>query len=217
MNLTVQTATLATSLLAAMLLKAGSANPPSTADTQRASEAWAASLAAESSGNHEEALKHTAAWKQAGGDLYMATLRSAWLHCQKQDYPKAALLYSQAAAQQPAAITPLLGLLTAAQGMNESAKIIAAAERVLRVEPSHYRALMAAAGGHYAAGDYRRARSAYARALASYPEDNDALSGLSWSALYLGDKREAQRGFERIAMTAPAYPWVQDGLAICAR
>ena len=218
MNLTLQTATVATSLMAAMLLKAGIAAAPSTAvDTRKASQAWAASLTAEQSSDYAEALKQTAAWHQAGGDLFGATLRIAWLHFLKQDYAKAATFYAQAATQQPTAINPLLGLLATAQAMNDGPKILAAAEKVLRVEPTNYRALMAAAGAQFAAADYRKARSCYGRVLSSYPEDTDALSGAAWSAYYLGDRVAAQRGFERIAMVSPDYPYVQDGLSLCAR
>lgn len=216
MNLTLQTATIASSLFAAMLLKAGNASP-SPSDTRKASGAWAASISAEQSADYTEALKQTIAWRQAGGDLYVTTLRTAWLHYLSGEYTKAAGFYAQASTQQPTAITPHLGLLATAQAMNDSAKIQAAAERVLRIEPTNYKALMAVAGVNFAAADYRKARGAYARVLGSYPEDNDALSGAAWSAFYLGDKREAQRGFERIAMVSPDYPWVQDGLAMCAR
>lgn len=218
MNLTLQTATVATSLVAALLLKAGSAaTPTTTVDTHKASQAWSASLTAEQASDYTEALKQTALWYQAGGDGFAANLRSAWLHYLKQDYSKAATFYVQAATQQPTAITPLLGLLATAQAMNEGAKIQAAAEKVLRVEPTNYKALMAAAGAQFAAADYRKARSGYSRVLTYYPEDTDALSGVAWSAYYLGDRVAAQRGFERIAMVSPDYPFVQDGLALCAR
>ena len=60
MNLTLQTATIAASLFAAMLLKAGSASP-SASDTRKASDAWAASISAEQSSNYTEALKQTIA------------------------------------------------------------------------------------------------------------------------------------------------------------
>jgi tetratricopeptide (TPR) repeat protein len=218
MNLTLQTATIATSLFAALLIKAGSANPTgSTAESRKAGESWAASLAAEQSGDYREALYHTGAWRQAGGDTYVALLRTAWLHHLQQDHAKAAGFYAQASSQRPSALTPLLGLLNTAQAMNDGAKIQAAAERILRVEPTNYRALMAAASAQFAAADYRRARSTYTRVLSVYPEDNDALSGVAWSAFYLGDKSSAQRGFQQIATISPDYPFVQDGLALCAR
>lgn len=217
MNLTLQTATVATSLFAALLLKAGSAAPTSGPDIRKAAEAWAASISAEQSSGFAEALKQTIAWRQAGGDLYVTTLRTAWLHYLSQDYTKAAGFYSQASSQQPTALTPLLGLLATAQAMNDGAKVATAAERLLRVEPTNYKALMALAGVQFSAGDYRRSRSAYTRVLGSYPEDNDALSGAAWSALYLGDRSAAQKGFERIAMTSPDYPHVQDGLAMCSK
>jgi cytochrome c-type biogenesis protein CcmH/NrfG len=213
MNLTLQTASIATSLIAAVMLKAGSSHPASTVDTRRASEAWAASVNAEQSSDYAEALKQTTAWSQAGGDRYVTLLRTAWLKYKSQDYPNAAAYYAQASGLQPTALTPLLGLLATAQSMNDNARIQTSAERVLRVEPTNYKALMALAGAQFATAEYRKARSSYARVLGIYPEDNDAISGVSWSALYLGEKHEAQRGFERIASVSPSYPNVQDGLA----
>ena len=217
MNLTLQTATVATSLFAALLLKAGSTTPAPGVDTHMASQAWAASLSAEQSADYAEALKQAVRWRQAGGDLYVSLLRTAWLHYKSQDYTKAAGFYAQASGQQPTALTPLLGLLATAQALNDGAKILSAAERVLRVEPTNYKALMAVAGAQFAAADYRKSCSAYGRVLGIYPEDNDALSGAAWSALYVGEKREAQKAFERIATVSPACPYVQDGLALCQR
>ena len=101
--------------------------------------------------------------------------------------------------------------------MNDSAKILSACELVLRVEPTNYKALMAVAGTQFATADYRRARGAYGRVLGIYPEDTDALSGAAWSSLYLGEKRDAQKIFERISTVSPDYPHVQDGLAMSQR
>jgi tetratricopeptide (TPR) repeat protein len=217
MNLTLQTAVIAASLFAAFLFKAGSANPTSNVDARKASEAWAASISAEQSGDYAEALKKTALWNQAGGDLYLSLVRKAWLNFQSRDFAKAATSYAQASSQQPTALTPLLGLLATAQAMNDPAKVLAASERILRIEPTNYKALMAVANAQFVAGDYRRSRSAYNRVRGIYPEDNDALSGSAWSALYVGDRHDAQRIFERIATVSPAYPYVQEGLAICQR
>lgn len=217
MNITLQTATIGASLFAAVLLKAGNPSPATVQESRKAAEIWTASTTAEQSGDYTGALKQTAAWRQAGGDLYVATLRSAWLYYRSGDYAKAVEFYHMATTQQPAALTPVLGLLATAQAMNDGAKIQAAAERVLKLEPANYKALMALAGYCYATGDYRKSRGCYLRVLGSYPEDTDALSGAAWCAFQLGDRREAQKGFQRIASMNPDYPFVQEGLALAAR
>ncbi len=218
MNITLSCASLVTSLCAAALLGAGGPDQTNaTTDIRKAAEHWAASVSAEQSGDYVEAVQQTAAWRQAGGDLYVATLRAAWLHYCSQDYARAATLYHQAAQQQPTAMNPALGLLATAQAMRDGAKIQAAAERVLRVEPSNYKALMALGAMHYAGGDFRKSRGCYLRVLGSYPEDVDALSGVAWAAFQMGDRREAQKAFQRISMMNPDYPYVQDGLALAGR
>ncbi len=218
MNLTLHTATLVTSLCAAVLLKAGNPGTQTAgADSRKAAGAWTASLTAEQSGDYSAALQETGNWKQAGGDLFVATLRAAWLHYCSQDYAKAATTYHQASLLQPAAITPLLGLLSTAQAMQDPAKIQAAAERVLKVEPGSYKALMALGALSYASGDFRKARGWYLRVLGSYPEDIAALSGAGWASFQLGDRKEAQNAFQRIATMNPDYPFLQDGLALAGR
>lgn len=206
-----------TSLCASLLLKAGNAVPASNAHLDKLADLWTASITAEQAEDYSAALAQAGAWSATGGDPYLAELRAGWLNYLGKDYERSAECYAHAGARQPAALTPLLGLLAVAQATGDGVKIQSAAERVLKVEPTNCKALMAAGEGYLLAEDYRKARGLYVRVLASYPENTDALSGAGWCTFYLGDSRGAQKFFERIASVNRDYPHVQEGLVLSSR
>ena len=189
-------------------------NPPAAASL---GDSWTASVAAETAGDYDEALKQSAAWHAAGGGAYMAKLRTGWLHSLKKEYPNALASYSEASRLNPASITPLYGMLAAAQGMNSREKISTTADLILKTEPTNYKALMAKANLQFALLDYRKALSLYRRVLVLYPEDLNASSGFAWSALYLGERRDAQKVFQGITSMNPDYPWAKQGLEQSSR
>jgi tetratricopeptide (TPR) repeat protein len=179
-------------------------------------ELWTASVSAETSGNYDEALKQTAAWKTAGGSSYMAALRAGWLSYLKKDYVRAGAYYTEASRISPTSLVPLYGLLATSQAIGATDKIKAAAESVLRLDPSNYKSLMCLASIDFAARDYLRALSSYRRAMQAYPEDNDAMSGYAWSAFYTGSKSEAGRVFKIIVSTNPDYAYAKRGIYLCS-
>ena len=126
-------------------------------------------------------------------------------------YADAEQAYTTASRLRPTAINPLVGLLNTAQAEKDTHKTERAAELVLHVEPSNYRAQMALAGVHFAAKDYHRSASEYRRALSYYPEDVDAMSGVGWSAFYNRENREALENFRRILTINPNYTYAQRG------
>ena len=176
-----------------------------------AAAAWSASLKAENEKKYDEALREAVAFTNAGGDRYTATLRAAWLYYLKGDFTLASVNYSTAAKLQTSAITPLLGLLSTAIATGDQAKISQAAESIIKVEPSNYKAQMALASVSYSGLDYRRASLIYRRVLMFYPEDVDATSGAAWSALNLAQKKEALEGFRKILNVNRDYPLAQHG------
>ena len=173
---------------------------------------WQASVTAETSGDKAAALTKMQEYAKAGGDPYLTNLRSAWLSYSSTKYDEAERFYKAAAALQRTAVSPLLGLLNIAQAKNDTAGAAKAAEAVLRVEPTNYRALMALAWGAFQAKEYRRSESAYQKVLVLYPEDQDAISGAAWCAFYNGQKREAANGFLRLQSLNPGAKYLQEGL-----
>ena len=196
---------------------AESSRTAAEADPASLSQHWAASLKAEDAKKYDEALAETAAFQKAGGDVFMSTLRTAWLSLSSGDYTKAEASYTAASKLQPAAVNPLLGQLSTAQAQKDARKIERAAEAVLRVESANYRAQMALGALYFAIPDYRKSLSAYRRVLTNYPDDNDAMSGAAWAAVYVGDKKEATEIFRRLLSMNPDYPQAKKGLEAAAK
>jgi len=178
---------------------------------------WQASLTAETNGDVTGALDKLGAYMKNGGDPFLGWLRAGWLNYSDKKYDDAARDYGEAAKVHPGALNPRLGLLAVAQARNDGAAAIAAAEAVLKVEPTNYRALMAVAWGAYQGKDYKRSATAYQRVLALYPEDATAISGAAWCAFYAGKKLEAKDGFHRLMSLNPADTYVRQGIAATGR
>jgi cytochrome c-type biogenesis protein CcmH/NrfG len=134
----------------------------------------------------------------------------------KGAYPEAEQAYGNANRLHSAALNPVLGLLNVAEAMKDGARIQRAAEAVLRVDPSNYRANMALGGRGFALKDYRGAAFAYRRVLNIYPDDVDARSGVAWAAFYTGDSHEALAQFQTILNIYPDYPFAKQGFKLVA-
>lgn len=185
--------------------------PPVVPSNYVLSGPLSASIQAETNKKYEEALKEVAAYQKSGGDAFVASLRAGWLYYLKGAYPEAEQSYANANRVQPLAINPVLGLLTVAEAMKDGKRIQRAAEAVLKLEPSNYRANMAVGGSCYASRDYRGAAFAYRRILTSYPDDVDARSGLAWADYFTGDKLDALSQFQKILSIYPDYPHAREG------
>jgi tetratricopeptide (TPR) repeat protein len=179
-------------------------------------QAWAASVEAEANQKYDEALNDVRIFQQSGGDAFLATERLAWLSYLNKDYVRAEQYYGDVSRSIPTAINPLLGLLNTALAQNDPRKIERAAQSLLRVEPSNYRAQMALAQVHLTSRDFQRAASEFRRVLLYYPDDLDATSGLAWSVFYLGAKHDALALFRRILTVRPDYAFAQRGVELAS-
>lgn len=178
---------------------------------------WQESVTAEGNGDTALAMEKLMAYAKNGGDTYLANLRAGWLNYSEKKYEDAGRFYTTAAKLQTNALNPRLGLLNVAQAKGDVATATAAADAVLKIESTNYRALMAYAWGCFQAKDYRRAGTTYQRVLTMYPEDQDALSGASWCSLYIGQKREAIDGFRRLMSLNPEYSNLRQGLEMATK
>lgn len=178
---------------------------------------WQDSVTTETNGDASAALDKLMTYAKSGGDPYLSNLRAGWLNYSLKKYDEAGRFYATAARLQTSALNPRLGLLNVAQAKGDVATATAAADAVLKIEPTNYRAQMAFAWGCFQAKDYRRAGSSYLRVLSMYPEDQDATSGAAWCSLYIGQKREAIDGFRRLMSLNPNYANLQEGLAAATK
>ncbi len=205
-------------LLPALLMMSGVAEPqkPEEKPTKTSAEYWEASKTAETNKDYDEAIKNLVMYQKTDGDKFLSLIRYAWLSYLKNDYAKAEEFYLAAQVKEPSSVNCAIGLLDVAQGMNDEAKIKRAAEAVVRLVPTNYRASMLLAAQAYTAKDYRKAESIYHKVLQYYPDDIDAMSGEAWSYLYVGSKRESLLVFTKILTVNPTYPYAQDGYDLLA-
>jgi cytochrome c-type biogenesis protein CcmH/NrfG len=117
----------------------------------------------------------------------------------------------------PAALNPALGLLNVAQAMKDDARILRAAQAVLTVDPSNYRANMVLAGRAFSSRDHRGAAFIYRKIVNTFPDDVDARSGLAWAEYYTGDTHDALAQFQMILKTYPDYPYAKQGYQLAGR
>ncbi len=178
---------------------------------------WQESVTAETNGDTVLAMEKLMTYAKNGGDPYLANLRAGWLNYSEKKYDDAGRYYGTAAKLQTNSLNPRLGLLNVYQAKGDVANATAAADAVLKIEPTNYRALMAYAWGCFQAKDHRRAGSAYQRVLSMYPEDQDAISGSAWCSLYVGQKREAIDGFRRLMSLNPEYANLRQGLEMATK
>lgn len=177
---------------------------------------WAASVSAESDKDYDKALEQLMLYQKADGDKFLSSLRYGWLYYLKQDYEKAETGYNSALKIEHSSLNAAVGLLDIAQVLKDKDKIKRAADAILRISPTHYRASMVAGAIQYEEKDYRKASLAYHRMLTLYPDDVDAMSGAAWADLYSGSKREALENFKKILSVKPKYTYAQQGYDLCA-
>ena len=200
-------------LLPVIAFAAGTADQPERKSKEEMlGELWQASLSAESSGETDVAMTRAFQYAKQGGDVYLATMRAAWINYGKKNYDEAARHYVNAMRQQGIALSPRLGLLTIAQDKGDVAAAARAGELVIQLEPTNYRALMAVAWGAFQAKDYHKAIERYRCVMAMYPEDTDAISGAAWAAFYTGQKTEARSLFRRLVSINPNYQYARQGI-----
>ena len=176
---------------------------------------WSASLKAEAVKDYARAQENMNYYKLAGGDAYLGSLRTGWLHYLLGDFAKAEKAYTAAAELQPSSMTALVGRMNAALALKDLGKTEHAAAAVLRAEPSNYKAQMVLAGLYFAQKDYLRSALVYRSLLKHYPDDMEVRSGVAWTTFYLGDKTAAAKQFHLILSHNPSYPLAQKGLELC--
>jgi len=101
--------------------------------------------------------------------------------------------------------------------MKDDNRIRRAAQAVLAIDPSNYRASMVLGAKSFASRDYRGAAFIYRKVVGIYPDDVDARSGLAWGEYYTGDSLDALSQFQMILKINPEYPYAKQGYNLVAR
>lgn len=178
------------------------------------SEAWQKSLTEESDKDYTAALESVLAFKNAGGETYLAAVRAGWLSYLKQDYTKAIQYYTTAAKQEPRAITPHLGMMNVYQAQMKPEDMLREAREVLKIDQFHRSTLLIAGEILYNQQDFRKAEVFFERAYKLMPEEPIAMSWFGWSQISQGQARLAAPVFEKLMEINPEGYMVRDGFAI---
>jgi len=178
------------------------------------SEAWQKSLTEESNNDYTAALDSVLAFKNAGGETYLASVRAGWLSYLKQDYTKAIQYYTTAAKQEPRAITPHLGMMNVYQAQMKPDDVLRAAREVLKIDQFHRSTLLLAGEILYNQQDFRKAEVFFERAYKLMPEEPIGMSWFGWSQISQGQARLAAPVFEMLMEINPEGYMVRDGFAI---
>lgn len=178
------------------------------------SEAWQKSLTEESDKDYTAALDSVLAFKNAGGETYLAAVRAGWLSYLKQDYTKAIQYYTTAAKQEPRAITPHLGMMNVYQAQMKPEDMLREAREVLKIDQFHRSTLLIAGEILYNQQDFRKAEVFFERAYKLMPEEPIAMSWFGWSQISQGQARLAAPVFEKLMEINPEGYMVRDGFAI---
>jgi tetratricopeptide (TPR) repeat protein len=177
-------------------------------------EAWQKSLTEESNNDYAAALESVLAFKNAGGETYLAAVRAGWLSYLNKDYTKAVQYYITAAKQEPRALTPHLGMMNVYQAQNKPEDVLRSAREVLKIDQFHRPTLLVAGEILFNQQDYRKAEVYFERAYKLQPEDPIAMSWFGWSQINQGQARLAALLFEKLMQINPDGYLVHDGFAI---
>jgi tetratricopeptide (TPR) repeat protein len=178
------------------------------------SEAWQKSLTEESNNDYKAALDSVMAFKNAGGETYLAAVRAGWLSYLNQDYAKAIQYYATAAKQEPRAITPHLGMMYVYQAETKPEEVLRATREVLKIDQYHRPTLLIAGEILFNQKEYRKAEVFFERAYKLMPEEPIGMSWFGWSQINQGQARLAAPVFEKLMEINPQGYMVRDGFAI---
>ena len=154
---------------------------------------WQSSLTAEARGALDEAQTHVLAYSNAGGDRYLAALRSGWLAYGRRDFEKALRYYKAAIEAAPQAITPRLGQMYAARLAGRVTEAVQAGDSVLAIQPAHREATLVLAEMRIARGEAARAVEQLRRVQSEFPEDTTVIAVLAGALRSAGRVAEADQ------------------------
>lgn len=211
-NSTLPTPTMKTCILILAFACVSAANAADKLAT--ISEAWQKSLTEESNNDYAAALDSVLAFKNAGGETYLAAVRAGWLSYLKQDYAKAIQYYTTAAKQEPRAITPHLGMMNVYQAQMKPEDVLREAREVLKIDQFHRSTLLIAGEILFHQQEYRKAEVYFERAYKLTPEEPIGMSWFGWSQINQGQAKLAAPVFEKLMEINPNGYLVRDGFAI---
>lgn len=145
-------------------------------------------------------------------DMYVVTLRRAWLLYRLARYAEAVEVYGRAIALAPNAVEPRLGVLLPHLALRRWGDVENQARAILKLDPANYLAQLRLAFALYNLQRYAESTALYRRLGELYPSDVEVRSGLGWALLKAGKYPEAATEFRNILDVAPRNELAKEGL-----
>ena len=173
-------------------------SPPPVAAGADASEAYQLSYAAEAAGKLDEAISALGKLPAPQRESYLAHYRRGWLlYCQGR-FAEAVSAYSKASALEPGSVEARVAVLLPLLAQKRWDDTANAAQEVLKRDPENYLATLRLAFAKFSAKRFAEAEVSYRKLRVLYPADLEVRTGLAWTALRLGQQREALAMFSEV-------------------
>jgi len=195
-------------LAVAVVLTASPVHAASNADLYRAS------YQLEAQGKYAEALAKMTQVTPSARSRYFVTVRLAWLSYLSGRYDQSATQYHAAAALEPKAVEPKIGLTLPLMAQRKWKELEKACAAVLKIDPRHGVARARLAHAHYMVGNYPDAAVVYRGLIEDYPAELDHQTGLGWAIARMGRVAEAKKIFEAVLEVSPDNPNAKQGMAL---
>lgn len=177
-----------------------------------ASDVYQQSYAAEAAGKLDDAIDALGRLPVPQRESYVAHYRRGWLLYRLGRFADSVSAYTKASALEPgsveARVAVLLPLL-AQKRWNEAAD---AAQEVLKRDPENYLATLRLAYAKFSSKHFAEAEVSYRKLRVLYPADLEVRTGLAWTALRLGQQKEAVAMFSEVLEIVPSNASATAGL-----
>jgi tetratricopeptide (TPR) repeat protein len=189
------------------------ASAPPVAAGADASEAYQQSYAAEAAGKLDEAISALGRLPAPQRESYLAHYRRGWLLYCLSRFAEAVSAYRKASALEPGSVEARVAVLLPLLAQKRWDDTADAAQEVLKRDPENYLATLRLAFAKFSAKRFAEAELSYRKLRVLYPADLEVRTGLAWTALRLGQQREAHTMFSEVLELAPSNPSALAGLA----
>lgn len=176
---------------------------PVQAQTTRAAGLYRESYALEAKGNFAGALAKVRDAKQAGSNVYFASIRMGWLAYLAGDYTSSMASYAEAIVAEPTAVEPRLGRTLPLLAAGNWRELERQSRDVLALDAQNALGLYRLAVAQYNSGNFADAAATYQKLVTAYPSDLDYKTGLGWSLLKQGRAANARPLFEAVLAVSP--------------
>jgi len=167
----------------------------------------------EAAGKAPAALKALGRCPAAEQNTYFFQLRLGWLRYLAADHAGAIKAYKRAAALEPRALEPILGLALPQLALRRWKDAAATARAALRKDAKSYLAQSRLAWALFNLGRFAESERVYVRVLELYPADLEMRSGLGWALLKQGKTAAALKTFRAVLAVSPKNRSAHDGAA----